>query len=211
MKRFSICGVDLGIWYISLEQRRLFVRGKYFFCAGDVESNPGPFWKKGDDPIESLQNVIEDQADELKDLKDTIDDQNDTIDDLKMKLEDLSDKFTELSEDENKVKESNLLHGQMIESLKRDNDKIFQKLSDNDSKFDKEIIHQKVLYYDPDLMIILDLHIACVQETLEDAVSDLMKDLAKLRVDQADTRQRGEQAQEEVGTICISIKVINER
>ena len=52
-------------------------------------------------------------------------------------------------------------------------------------------------------MIILDLHIAYVQETLEDAVSDLMKDLAKLRVDQADTRQRGEQAQEEVGTICI--------
>ena len=49
-------------------------------------------------------------------------------------------------------------------------------------------------------MIILDLHIAHVQETLEDAVSDLMKDLAKLRVDQADTRQRGEQAQEEVGT-----------
>ena len=101
--------------------------------------------------------MIEDQADELKDLKDTIDDQNDTIDDLKMKLEDLSDKFTELSEDENKVKESNLLHGQMIESLKRDNDKIFQKLSDNDSKFDKELIHQKVLYYDPDLIINADL------------------------------------------------------
>ena len=141
---------------MSLKQQRLFW-GKYSFCAGDVESNPGPFWKKGEDPIESLQNVIEDQADELKDLKDTIDDQNDTIDDLKMKLEDLSDKFTELSEDENKVKESNLLHGQMIESLKRDNDKIFQKLSDNDSKFDKELIHQKVLYYDPDLFINEDL------------------------------------------------------
>ena len=145
--------------------------------------------------------MIEDQADELKDLKDTIDDQNDTIDDLKMKLEDLSDKFTELSEDENKVKESNLLHGQMIESLKRDNDKIFQKLSDNDSKFDKEIIHQKVLYYDPDLTY--QRRSSYVQETLEDAVSDLMKDLAKLRVEQADTRQRGEQAQEEVSTVCI--------
>ena len=150
--------------------------------------------------------MIEDQADELKDLKDTIDDQNDTIDDLKMKLEDLSDKFTELSEDENKVKESNLLHGQMIESLKRDNDKIFQKLSDNDSKFDKELIHQKVLYV---LLSRFDYQrrSSYVQETLEDAVSDLMKDLAKLRVEQADTRQRGEQAQEEVSTstVCISL------
>ena len=150
--------------------------------------------------------MIEDQADELKDLKDTIDDQNDTIDDLKMKLEDLSDKFTELSEDENKVKESNLLHGQMIESLKRDNDKIFQKLSDNDSKFDKEIIHQKVLYV---LLSRFDYQrrSSYVQETLEDAVSDLMKDLAKLRVEQTDTRQRGDQAQEEVSTstVCISL------
>ena len=34
-----------------------------------------------------------------------------------------------------------------------------------------------------------------------------MKDLAKLRVEQADTRQRGEQAQEEVctSTVCISL------
>ena len=33
-----------------------------------------------------------------------------------------------------------------------------------------------------------------------------MKDLAKLRVEQADTRQRGDQAQEEVSTstVCIS-------
>ena len=56
---------------------------------GDVEPNPGPFWKKDEDAIENLQDIIDDQADEIKDLRETVDQQSETIEELKTKIEEI--------------------------------------------------------------------------------------------------------------------------
>ena len=57
--------------------------------SGDVEPNPGPFWKKDEDAIENLQDIIDDQADEIKDLKETVEQQSETIEELKTKVEEI--------------------------------------------------------------------------------------------------------------------------
>ena len=57
--------------------------------SGDVEPNPGPFWKKDEDAIENLQDIIDDQADEIKDLKETVEKQSETIEELKSKIEEI--------------------------------------------------------------------------------------------------------------------------
>ena len=116
----------------------------YCTFSGDVESNPGPFWKKGDDPIENLQNIIDDQADDIKDLRDTIDNQNDVIDELKNKINEVTSRLSELSEDENKTKENTEKCERMIQSLQKDSDRNFETFSENDSKFGRELLQQKV-------------------------------------------------------------------
>ena len=57
--------------------------------SGDIEPNPGPFWKKDEDAIENLQDIIDDQADEIKDLKETVEQQSETIEELKTKVEEI--------------------------------------------------------------------------------------------------------------------------
>ena len=57
--------------------------------SGDIEPNPGPFWKKDEDAIENLQDIIDDQADEIKDLKETVEQQSETIEELKTKIEEI--------------------------------------------------------------------------------------------------------------------------
>ena len=60
-----------------------------------MEPNPGPFWKKDEDAIENLQDIIDDQSDEIKDLKETIDQQSETIEELKTKMEEIVTKMEE--------------------------------------------------------------------------------------------------------------------
>ena len=57
--------------------------------SGDIEPNPGPFWKKDEDAIENLQDIIDDQADEIKDLKETVEQQSENIEELKTKIEEV--------------------------------------------------------------------------------------------------------------------------
>ena len=142
-KGFSICGVNLGKFFnYSIN---FIPNCTIFVLLGDVESNPGPFWKKGDDPIENLQNIIDDQADDIKDLRDTIDNQNDVIDELKNKINEVTNRLSELSEDEDKTKENTDKCERMIESLQKDSDRNFERFSENDSKFGQELLQQKVI------------------------------------------------------------------
>ena len=112
---------------------------------GDIETNPGPFWKRGEDPIDNLQTIIDDQADELKDLKDTIDEQNDTIEDLRAKISDLADKLSQLSDVEKTNTENALKCERMIETVQKESDRNFDKFSENDSKLGRELLQQKVI------------------------------------------------------------------
>ena len=78
-----------------LQWGRLFARMRlceFLKCtkiSGDIEPNPGPFWKKDEDAIENLQDIIDDQADEIKDLKETVEQQSETIEELKTKVEEI--------------------------------------------------------------------------------------------------------------------------
>ena len=137
LKGFRICGGNL----LSKDSvSNLNIKS----CLGDIETNPGPFWKRGEDPIDNLQNIIDDQADELKDLKDTIDEQNDTIEDLRAKISDLADKFSELSDIEKTNSENALKCERMIESVQKESDRNFEKFAENDSKLGRELLQQKV-------------------------------------------------------------------
>ena len=74
-KIFSICGnyydkrnvINCHYKSNSINVRNLII----LIMLGDIESNPGPFWKKGEDLSENLQNIIDDQTDDLRDLRDT--------------------------------------------------------------------------------------------------------------------------------------------
>ena len=112
--------------------------------SGDVELNPGPFWKKEDDPIENLQNIIDEQADEISDLKDTIDKQGETIDDLKAKISELSDQTTKIEIESHRNEEDILKFSRALEKEKKENSKKFEELSEHDSKFGQELLQQKV-------------------------------------------------------------------
>ena len=112
--------------------------------AGDIESNPGPFWKKEEDPIENLQNIVDDQADEISDLKENIEKQSDTINELKGKLEELSINLTALQSDNGNNIEDILKVKRSLENDKKSNAKLFEELSENDSKFGQELLLQKV-------------------------------------------------------------------
>ena len=111
---------------------------------GDIESNPGPFWKKGEDLIENLQNIIDDQTDDLRDLRDTVDDQKETIEDLKSKVKDLTERITELSDDGRNNTEKIVLVETSVETLQRENESKIEDLSDKKSKIGQELLQQKV-------------------------------------------------------------------
>ena len=111
---------------------------------GDIETNPGPFWKKEDDPLDALQNIIDEQADEISDLKETIEKQGDTITELKNKITELTDKITKMKVENDKNNEEILKVNRALESDKKSNAKKFEELSEHDSKFGQELLHQKV-------------------------------------------------------------------
>ena len=113
---------------------------------GDIETNPGPFWKKEDDPLDALQNIIDEQADEISDLKETIEKQGDTITELKNKITELTDKTSEMKVENDKNNEEILKVNRALESDKKSNAKKFEELSEHDSKFGQELLHQKVRY-----------------------------------------------------------------
>ena len=115
------------------------------YLLGDVESNPGPFWKKGDDLLESLQNVIDDQADDLRDLRDTVDDQNDTIEDLKLEMKELTERMSKLSEGEDNNKEQIVKVERSVDTLQKESDSRFEDLSEKDSKIGQELHQHKVV------------------------------------------------------------------
>ena len=115
------------------------------YLLGDVESNPGPFWKKGDDLLESLQNVIDDQADDLRDLRDTVDDQNDTIEDLKLEMKELTERMSKLSEGEDNNKEQIVKVERSVDTLQKESDSRFEDLSEKDSKIGQDLIQHKVV------------------------------------------------------------------
>jgi len=154
MKNFSICGVNLD------------------------EIKSGRLFKKSDDPIENLQNVIDDQSDEIQDLKDTIEGQNSLIEDLKTQINKISDVLNEISVEDESNKESGLRCERKIEMLLKENDRNFEKFSENDAKFGQELLQQK--------------------ETMDDAVSDLIRDINKLRSDLSDSRTHSDSVHDEI-------------
>ena len=115
-----------------------------FYILGDVESNPGPFWKKGEDLMESLQNIIDDQADDLRDLRDTVDDQSMTIEDLKSEMKELTERMTKLSEGEDNNKEKLVIVERSMDTLHKESDSRFEDLSEKDSKIGQELLQHKV-------------------------------------------------------------------
>ena len=78
-----------SIHFQLLPRMQCFDSLKCTNVSGDVEPNPGPFWKKDEDAIENLQDIIDDQADEIKDLKETVEKQSETIEELKSKIEEI--------------------------------------------------------------------------------------------------------------------------
>ena len=128
------------------------------FSPGDIEPNPGPFWKKDEDAIENLQDVIDDQADEIKDLKETVDQQNETIEELRTKIEDILTKVDEQKEKSEKTAEELAsmvglfittmttlsFQARSSESEKQANDKAVDKLTSQDSRISQELLQQKV-------------------------------------------------------------------
>ena len=116
-----------------------------FYILGDVESNPGPFWKKGEDLMESLQNIIDDQADDLRDLRDTVDDQHETIEDLRSEMKELTERMTKLSEGEDNNKEKLIIVERSMDTLHKESDSRFEDLSEKDSKIGQELLQHKVV------------------------------------------------------------------
>ena len=78
-------------------------------------------------------------------MKDTIDEQNDTIEDLRAKISELADKFSELADTEKTNTEKALKCERMIETVQKENDRNFEKFSENDSKLGRELLQQKVI------------------------------------------------------------------
>ena len=117
----------------------------HILLIGDVESNPGPFWKKGEDLLESLQNIIDDQADDLRDLRDTVDDQNETIEDLKSEMKELTERMNKLSEGEDNNTEKIVTLERSVETFHKESDSRFEDLSEKDSKIGQELLRHKVM------------------------------------------------------------------
>ena len=141
--------------------------------SGDVEPNPGPFWKKDEDAIENLQDIIDDQADEIKDLKETVENQSETIEELKTKIEEILVRTEEQKTESEKaaknladlvrsfpmesrqgsslkemLSESRALQVVSLEAEKETNARVFDELSAHDSRIGQELLQQKV----PDTM-----------------------------------------------------------
>ena len=94
--------------------------------------------------LENLQNIIDDQTEDLKDLGDTLEDQNDTIEDLKSKVGELTEKLTEISEAEQSNKEQIVILERSVDTLNKETDTSFDRLSEKDSKIGQELLQQKV-------------------------------------------------------------------
>ena len=116
---------------------------KNYEFSGDIEKNPGPFWKKKD-PIENLQDIVETQGDEISDLKETVDKQSKAMFDMLNKLMELSTKADEIKLESEKsaaeIKEVN----QTVEDGQTSNVKMFQKVTEDDSKLGQKLVQQKV-------------------------------------------------------------------
>lgn len=154
--------------------------------VGDIETNPGPFWKKEEDPVDNLQNIIDEQADEISDLKETVEKQSDSIADLKTKVDELTVKSNELNFDTEKNKEEIRKVGRALDGEKKTNSKVFEELSDHDSKIGQELIQQK--------------------ETMNDALTDLVRDINKFRSLLTETREKTENSEEEVMSRLTSMR-----
>ena len=141
----AICGFNDGKNKIRLSQNKTILFDSFYILLGDVESNPGPFWKKGEDLLESLQNIIDDQADDLRDLRDTVDDQNETIEDLKSDMKELTERMTKLSEGEDKNKENIVIVEKSMDTFHKESDSRFEDLSEKDSKIGQELLQHKVV------------------------------------------------------------------
>merc|ERR1712064_176139 len=137
---------------------------KTILLSGDVETNPGPFpgqfWKKDED-IENLQKTIDDQEDEILDLKDIVDKQKEDIEEMREKLESLLEKvnFTSINSKQNSMNVSQL--EEKIEREKESSFRVFEEMKDHDAKLDKELITQK--------------------ESMNDALTNIVRDLNKFR------------------------------
>ena len=94
--------------------------------------------------MESLQNIIDDQADDLRDLRDTVDDQNETIEDLKLEMKELTERMTKLSEGEDSNKEKIVMVEGSLDTLHKESDSKFKDLSEKDSKIGQELLQHKV-------------------------------------------------------------------
>ena len=157
--------------------------------SGDVEVNPGPFptqfWKRDED-LDNLQKIIDDQEDEILDLKDTVDRQKEDIEDLKKMLENLQVKASEISEN-SKQNTSNVQRlEEMLEKEKQSSFKIVEELAQHDSKMEREMVNQK--------------------ESVNEALTNLVRDLNKLRSNFAQSRESSETYQREVSGRMTALK-----
>merc|ERR1711971_212239 len=157
--------------------------------SGDIELNPGPFptqfWKK-DEEVENLQKIIDDQEDEIVDLKDVVDKQKDDIDSLKDKLDELLIKANEISENSKQNSDNVFRLEEKVEKEKKSTQRVFEELADHDTKLDKELIHQK--------------------ETMNEALTSIVRDLNKFRGVLSQSKDQSDSYQREVNSRLTNIK-----
>ena len=112
--------------------------------SGDIETNPGPFWKKEEDPVENLQDTVETHGDEISDLKETVDKQSDTMEEMLNKLVELSIKADDIKLDSEKNAKEIIKVSQTVEDGQSSILKLFQKVSEDESRLGQERVQQKV-------------------------------------------------------------------
>ena len=124
----------------------------FHYCVeGDVESNPGPildkipFLRRGEDPVEKIQDILDDQADEINDLKDIVEKQTETINGIRSKVDFLFEKLNKNSDEVSKTREALWSVNQFVENEKKDKDRHFARLSENDAKLGQDLLQQKVI------------------------------------------------------------------
>ena len=104
--------------------------GLRLMLAGDVESNPGPFWEKKEDPVVAFQDALHDHEDEIDDIKDLAEKQTEIITELKGKLEGF----------DSELKSSRTI----LEDSKIENMTLRKQMETQNAKFEELLEKQKV-------------------------------------------------------------------
>jgi len=114
--------------------------------CGDVETNPGPFplslpslpsFDKKEDPVEVLQEVVDEQADKISELKELLEKQTEMILNIEAKLTDYSE---HLKVNKTELEKTKWENAKLREELGHQNAK-FEDIFETLQKEDRDIVH----------------------------------------------------------------------